>query len=180
MNNTNQIENSNSNYKLINILSIAIPLAVAAIIGVKIKFYLGEWTNLLPHVIAVINSLTAIALLFGFLFIKQKKVNLHKSMMLTAFALGSLFLVSYILYHITHQSTKFGGEAWLKYIYYFFLISHIVLSIVVVRFVLLALNYALSNQIEKHKKIVKWAYPIWLYVSVSGVIVYILISPFYK
>ena len=172
--------NFKRNARIVNILSIVIPFAVALLIGIRTKLNIGLWTKYLPHVIAVINSLTAISLLVGLYFIKSKRIFAHKKAMLFAFVLGSLFLIAYILYHISNPSTKYGGEAWLKYIYYFFLISHIVLSIVVVRLVLLSLHYALSNQIEKHKKIVKWSFPIWLYVSVSGVIVYFLISPYYK
>jgi putative membrane protein len=93
--------------------------------------------------------------------------------------LGSLFLVSYVLYHVSNESTSFGGEGWIRPVYYFLLISHILLSVVVVWFVLRAVYYAFSNQIDLHKKTVKWAFPIWLYVSVSGVIVYLLISPYY-
>jgi putative membrane protein len=96
-----------------------------------------------------------------------------------AFVQGSLFLVLYILYHISNPSTPFGGEGWIRPVYYFLLISHILLSIGVVRLVLKAIYFALSGNIVAHKAIVKWAYPIWLYVSVSGVIVYLLISPYY-
>ena len=96
-----------------------------------------------------------------------------------AFALGSVFLVSYVLYHLTNESTPFGGEGWIRPVYYFLLISHIVLSVVVVWFVLRAVYFALSGQILKHKQTVKYAFPIWLYVSTTGVIVYLMIKPYY-
>ncbi|MDJ1492507.1 DUF420 domain-containing protein [Cytophagaceae bacterium DM2B3-1] len=166
--------------KLINILSIAIPVAVAILLGIRQRIDLGLWTKALPHINGVINSVTSIALIIGFIAIKQKNIGLHRIIMLIAFVLGSVFLVSYVLYHVSNASTPFGGEGWIRSVYFFLLISHIVLSIVVVRFVLLAVYYALSNQIERHKKIVKWAYPIWLYVSVTGVIVYLMISPYYS
>ena len=100
-------------------------------------------------------------------------------MMTFAFVLGAIFLVCYILYHISNESTPFGGSGFIRPIYYFLLISHILLSIVVVWFVLRAVYFGYSNQLAEHRKAVKWAFPIWLYVSVSGVIVYLLISPYY-
>ncbi len=167
------------NKKLINILSIAIPVAVALLIGIRTKIDLGTWTKVLPHVIGLINTLTSIALLLGLYFIKKRDIQAHRFVMLVAFGLGSIFLVTYILYHVSNPSTSFGGEGFVKYIYYFLLISHIGLSIVVVRYVLLALYYALSNQFQEHVKIVKIAFPVWLYVSITGVIVYLMISPYY-
>jgi putative membrane protein len=158
------------NTKLINIISIAIPVAVAALLGIKIP--LGDWTKIFPVINAVINSITSILLLMGLYFIKQKNVKAHRKTMLSAVVLGALFLVGYILYHISNEATHFAGTGFIKYIYFFLLITHIALSIVVVWFVLRAVNFAINNQIEEHKKIVKWAYPIWLYVSVTGVIVF--------
>ncbi|MCX6213430.1 DUF420 domain-containing protein [Spirosoma sp.] len=165
--------------RVINVLSIAIPVAVAILLGIRQKIDLGSWTTILPHLNAVINSLTAILLLIGFYFIRQGNIVAHKRTMLMAFTLGSVFLVSYVLYHLTNQSTPFGGSGWIRPVYYFLLVSHIVLSIVVVWFVLRAVYYALSGQIDKHKQTVKYAFPIWLYVSITGVIVYFLIEPYY-
>jgi putative membrane protein len=168
------------NQRLINVLSVTIPLAVATILGIRTKIDLGEWTRVLPHVIAVINTATSILLLIGVYFIKRHQIVAHRNSMLGAFVLGALFLVCYILYHISNPSTPFGGEGLIRPVYYFFLISHIVLSIVVVRFVLLAVHYAVTDQIIRHRKVVKYAFPIWLYVSVTGVIVYLMISPYYN
>lgn len=165
--------------RIINILSLAIPLAVAILLGIQQKVNLGNWTTYLTHLNAVINSVTSFLLLLGLYFIRQKNVQAHKFTMLTAFSLGSVFLVSYVLYHLTNESTPFGGQGLIRPIYYFLLVSHIVLSIVVVWFVLRAVYFALSGQILKHKQTVKWAYPIWLYVSTTGVIVYFLIRPYY-
>lgn len=173
-----QTEERSAN-RVINVLSIVIPLAVAVMLGIRLKVDLGNWTNFLPHLNALINSLTSVLLLLGLYFIKQKNVAAHRITMLSAFALGAVFLVTYILYHITHESTSFGGQGWVRPIYYFLLISHIVLSIVVVWFVLRAVYFALSGQIVRHKATVKWAYPTWLYVSISGVIVYFMIAPYY-
>lgn len=168
------------NRQIINILSLAIPIAVAVLLGIRTKVDLGGWTKVLPHVIGVINTATSVLLILGLYFIRTKQLKAHKNAMLGAFGLGAIFLVCYILYHVSNPSTPYGGEGWLRPVYYFFLISHIVLSIVVVRFVLLAVYYALTNQVIKHKKIVKFAFPVWLYVSVTGVIVYLMINPYYS
>ena len=106
-------------------------------------------------------------------------IKYHRISMMSAFVLGSLFLVSYVIYHSMADSTTFGGEGWIRPVYYFLLLSHILLAIVVVPFVLFAFYFALTDKIEKHKKIVKYTFPIWLYVSVTGVLVYLMISPYY-
>jgi putative membrane protein len=168
-----------NNKKVVNILSIAIPLAVALLIGIRQKVPLGEWTTIIPHLNGVINTLTSITLVSGLVAIKQKKMTVHRTFMYISFALGSVFLVTYILYHISNPSTSYGGDGAVRYLYYFFLITHIGLSIVVVRFVLLALYYAVNHKFQDHKRITRIAFPIWLYVSVTGVIVYLMISPYY-
>lgn len=173
------MKKSSSNDKLINVLSIVIPIAVAVLIGIQTRIPLGNWTKVLPHIIGLLNSTTAISLIIGFIAIKNKNIETHRKAMGAAFAQGGVFLVLYILYHISNPSTPFGGEGLIRPIYYFLLISHIVLSIGVVRLVLLAIYHALTGEIDSHKKIVKWAFPIWLYVSISGVLVYLLISPYY-
>ncbi len=168
-----------TNRRAINILSIAIPVAVALLIGIRQKVPLGEWTTALPHVIGIINGATSLLLIAAVIVIKQQKVELHRKLMTTAFVLGAIFLVTYIVYHISNPSTTYGGEGAVRYLYYFLLISHILLSIVVVRYVLLAMYYALNNQFGDHRRIVKLAFPIWLYVSITGVAVYLMISPYY-
>lgn len=177
---TVQIAEERKANRIINTLSIVIPVAVAVMLGIRQKFDFGGWTDYLPHLNALLNSITALLLLVGLYFIKQKNVVAHRVTMLSAFTLGSIFLVSYILYHITHESTAFGGQGWVRPVYYFLLISHIVLSIVVVWFVLRAVYFAVSGQIARHKATVKWAYPIWLYVSITGVVVYSMIAPYYQ
>lgn len=175
-----QIEQSKKYNRLINILAITIPAVVALLLGIRQKVDLGAWTTYLPHINAVINSLTALLLVVGLYFIRQKNVRAHRNVMLTAFTLGFLFLVSYVLYHLSNESTPFGGQGIIRPFYYFLLVSHIILSVVVVWFVLRAVYFALSGQISKHKAVVRWAYPIWLYVSITGVIVYFMIAPYYR
>lgn len=189
-----QVISSDKRYlNIIKVLSFAIPVVVAILIFVPQKLSLGSWVKLLPHINAVINSLTSVFLLLAVYFIKKGNIRIHKQLMSYALVLGSLFLVSYVLYHSSVPSTKFGdinhdgvvqdseltqlGSS--RTIYLAFLLSHIGLSIVVVPFVLLAFYYSLSAQIDKHKKIVRFTFPIWLYVSVTGVIVYFMISPYY-
>ncbi|RDB04040.1 DUF420 domain-containing protein [Runella aurantiaca] len=167
--------------KVINIVAVAIPLVVAVLLNPRIpKVELGEWSQVLPHLNGLINTLTSLTLLAGYYFIKKKNIAAHRRMMTVSFSLGALFLVSYVLYHLSNESTPFGGEGLIRPIYYFLLITHITLSIGVVWFVLRAIYFALSNQIDLHRKAVKWAFPIWLYVSVTGVIVYLMISPYYN
>ncbi len=165
--------------KIVQITSIVIPVVVGLLFGIRQKIYMGEWTSYLPALNAVLNGTTSLLLIGAVLAIKSKNIQLHKKLMLVAVVLGACFLVSYVIYHLSNKSTKFGGEGFIVYVYYFILISHILLSIVVLRFVLLALFYAKHKDFDKHKKIVKFGFPIWLYVSISGVLVYVMISPYY-
>ena len=158
------------------ILSIAIPLVVALLGRVKIDVELPVF---LPPIYATINALTAVLLFMAFLAVKNKKIQLHEKLMKTAIVMSVLFLCMYIMYHMTSNSTKYGGDGLLKTIYYILLISHIVLSMVVIPFVLITYVRAITNQIELHKKVARITFPLWLYVAVSGVFVYLLISPYY-
>lgn len=162
--------------KLIIALSIVIPLAVALLFQVKIE---GYDFGFLPSIYASINGLTSILLIVAVWAIKNKKRSLHERLMKVNLALSALFLVMYVLYHITSDSTPYGGEGAIKYLYYFILITHILLSVAVVPLVLFTLNRALSGNFEKHKALAKFTFPIWLYVAVTGVIVYLMISPYY-
>ena len=170
---------NNNLVKLITVVSVLIPIAVAILLFMPSKIDLfGDWTYKLPHFNAIINSLTSLFLILSFYMIKYKKnIKAHQNLNTASFILGSIFLVSYIIYHSSVESTPYQGDQ--RVIYFSFLISHILLSTVVVPFVLFAFYYALTKQIDKHKKVVKYTFPIWLYVSVSGVIVYFMISPFY-
>jgi putative membrane protein len=160
---------------LVNAISIVIPLAVVVILAFPAKLNLGEWTRILPHFIGAINSLTTVALIAGLIFIKQNKVGLHRTAMMTAFALGGLFLICYVAYHISNPANKFSGEGNVRFVYFFFLVTHIGLSLIVLPLVLRALFYALTEQFVRHKNLVRYAYPIWLYVSATGVIVYLML-----
>ena len=168
--------------KWIVILSIVIPLVVATLFGVNLR-KLGfdvEPLTFLPPIYATINGLTALLLVIAFWAIKNKNITLHKTFMTTAIGCSVVFLFLYIAYHMTSDSTKFGGEGAIKYVYYFVLITHILLSIVIIPFVLITYVRAITNNFERHKKIARITFPIWLYVAVTGVIVYLMISPYYK
>ena len=163
--------------KWIVVLSIAIPLVVAVLFGVKIPNV--EPLSFLPPIYASINGATAVLLLLALWAIKNGNRKLHENLMKIAIAFSVAFLAMYVAYHMTSESTKFGGDGIIKYVYYFILITHILLSIVVIPFVLITYVRAITNNIERHKKIAKITFPIWLYVAVTGVIVYLMISPYY-
>ena len=167
--------------KWIIVLSIVIPLVVAGLFGVNLRDmgYDVAPLTFLPPIYASINALTAVLLVVGFLAIKNKKIALHKKLMSTAIGCSVLFLVMYVAYHMTSNSTSYGGEGAMRTIYFFILISHIILSVVIIPFVLITYVRAITNNIERHKKIARITFPLWLYVAVSGVIVYIMISPYY-
>lgn len=165
--------------KWITILSIAIPLAVAALFGVSFK-RLGldvEPFTFLPPIYATINGLTAVVLIVAVIAIKKGKRTLHENLMKTAIGCSIAFLVMYVAYHMSSESTKYLGD--FKSLYYFILISHILLSIAIIPLVLITYVKALAQRFDKHKKIAKITFPIWLYVAITGVIVYIMISPYY-
>ena len=167
--------------KLIIIVSILIPVVVAILFNVKLKDlgYNVEPLSFLPRIYATINGITAVVLVAGVLAIKNGKRQLHKQLMTTAIALSVAFLVMYVAYHMTTDSTKFGGEGIIRPIYFFILISHILLSIAVIPLVLITYVRALAEKFDKHKKIAKITFPIWLYVAVTGVVVYLMIAPYY-
>lgn len=167
--------------KLIIALSIIIPVAVAILFGIKLKDY-GidvEPLTFLPPIYATINGLTAVVLVLAVLQIKKGNRKAHERLMKFAIALSVLFLLMYVAYHMTSDSTPYGGEGAIRYLYFFILISHIVLSIVIIPLVLFTYVRALAERFDKHKKLAKITFPIWLYVAITGVIVYLMISPYY-
>ena len=163
--------------KWIVVISIIVPLVVGALFRVKIPNV--EPLTFLPPIYASINGITAILLVAAVWAIKNKKRILHERLMKTSIACSVAFLVMYIAYHMTSDSTSYGGEGTIKYIYLFILLTHILLSIVIIPFVLITYVRAISNDFERHKKIAKITFPLWLYVAISGVIVYLMISPYY-
>jgi putative membrane protein len=177
MNEMTNITNEKKYNKWIVILSITIPLVVAVLFSVRIPNV--EPLSFLPPIYASINGLTAIILIVALWSIKNKKRILHERLMKTAILFSIAFLVMYVAYHMTSDPTEFKGEGIVKYVYYTVLITHIVLSIAVIPFVLITYVRAITNNFERHKKIARITFPLWLYVAISGVVVYIMISPYY-
>lgn len=164
---------------IILLVSVLIPLLVAFLYFIPKTDLLKVNLNFLPLVNAIINGTTSVLIILAVLSVKKGNKNLHKRIMLTALFLSVCFLVSYVLYHSTHESTKFGGQGFIKYVYYFILLTHILLSVIIVPLVLITLSRVLAEKFDKHKKIARITFPLWLYVTVSGVLVYLLISPYY-
>ncbi len=167
--------------KFIITVSILIPVVVAILFGVKLKDfgYNVEPLSFLPPIYATVNGITAIVLVAAVRAIKKGNRKLHERLMTTAIALSVTFLVMYVAYHMTADSTKFGGEGAIRYVYFFLLISHILLSIAIIPLVLFTYVRALAEHFDRHKKLAKITFPIWLYVAVTGVIVYLMIAPYY-
>lgn len=167
--------------KWIVVLSIVVPLVVAILFGVNLRDlgYDVEPLTFLPPIYATINGFTAVLLVLAVIAIKKGNQKLHERLMTTAIACSVLFLVLYVAYHMTSDSTSYGGEGILRYIYFFILISHILLSIVVIPFVLITYVRAISHNYERHKRIARITFPLWLYVAVTGVVVYVMIAPYY-
>lgn len=160
--------------KLIYTVSIVIPIAVAALFRVEIR---NVDLSILPPIYATINGVTAILLILALVAIKKKNMRLHRILMRTSLVFSLLFLGCYIAYHITSKQTPYGGE--FGFIYYPLLLAHILLSVVVIPLVLLSYLWAWTGDFKRHKKWTRFAFPIWLFVAVSGVVVYLMIAPFY-
>ncbi|MBO1003696.1 DUF420 domain-containing protein [Pseudogracilibacillus auburnensis] len=169
-----------------NYTPIIITLTIVINVIVTILFFLPKQDRdipfdltILPRLNAVFNSFTFIFLLAALFFILRKNIHMHRNFIFAAFTTTTLFLVTYLTYHYLAPSTTYGGDGFLKSFYYFILISHISLAPIVVALALFSLTWGLTGNISKHRKIARWTMPIWLYVSLSGVLVFILISPYY-
>lgn len=176
---SNQVSNSsfNKQKKIIKVVSVILPIAIAGLFGIKIE---GYDLSFLPSVYATINGVTAVLLIVAVFFAKKKKIIVHQALIKACMALSFIFLLLYITYHGTSGDTKFGGDIGFRnYVYFPILITHIILSIGVVPLVLFSFLYGSNGMVEEHRKLVKKAFPIWLYVAISGVVVYLMISPYY-
>ena len=164
-------------------LSIAVPIAVALLFLLPESWKL-QWGSAnvrsLPFFHAVLNGSTAVLLAVGFGMIKTKNVALHRLANVGAFLLSAVFLVSYVISHLSNPDAHFGGEGWIRPVYFFILISHILLSVPVLPLAKLSIYRAWNNQIAAHKALVKWTFPIWMYVAVTGVLVYVFMAPYYS
>ncbi len=164
---------------LIGIVSVVVFCVVAALP----KIHLGVALPFNPHIFAtfnaVVNSTVAALLILGYLLVRQKNYVAHKNVMLVAIVLSSLFLVSYIAHHLFAGETHFGGTGGIRTFYFVLLISHIALAAIILPIILFTAYRSLTGEFAKHKKIARYTFPLWLYVSVTGVVVYLMISPYY-
>jgi putative membrane protein len=169
--------------RTLNIIIIVVSLIVPALVAALFKLQLGlaNHANLtfFPKFHATLNGLTAICLMFGVFFIKQKKVKQHRFAMFTAFLLSSIFLISYVTYHSLAESTHYPVDAPFRTIYLIILLSHIVLAALILPLILFTFSKAINNKIEQHRKLAKWTFPLWLYVALTGVTVYLFMAPYY-
>ena len=177
MNSTDSINPEIKYKKLIISLSIIIPLAVAILFGVKID---GYDLGFLPPIYATINGITAVLLVIAVIAIKRGNRLLHERLIKTCLLLSAVFLLMYVMYHMTSESTSYGGEGAIRNVYFVILISHIVLSVIIIPFVLFTYVRALSGDYLRHKALARYTFPMWLYVAVTGVVVYLMISPYYN
>jgi len=182
----NDFMQSNSSIKNKNFTPLIIGLTIFINGLIALLFFIpksekemGFDVHFLPKLNAVFNAFTFIFLLAALIFILRKNVKMHRNFIFAAFTTTFLFLITYLTYHYIAPSTSYGGDGILQKIYYFVLITHITLAPVVVALALFSLTWALTNKIDKHRKIARWTMPIWLYVSLTGVLVYLLISPYY-
>jgi putative membrane protein len=159
-------------------LSISIAAFLIWLIYFKGKVLAPGWVSALPAANATFNSLSAICLILGYINIRRRNRVVHMRFMLTATVFSALFLVSYIVYHYFHGDTRFPGQGWVRPVYFFILISHIGLSMTALPLILATLWYALRNQFQFHRRIARWTFPVWLYVSVTGVVVYFFLKAF--
>jgi len=159
------------------VVSILIPVVVAILFMIRIPNVAP--LDFLPPIYASINGLTAIILILAFSAIRKKNISLHEKLMKIAISLSVIFLVMYVAYHMTSDPTPYGGSGVLRPLYFFILISHIILSIGIIPLVLITYVRAISKLFLDHKKIARFTFPIWMYIAVTGVIIYLMISPYY-
>lgn len=173
--------NDKTVFRLVLTISIVV-LALVIILNRKILPVpepVPSWVYALPKLNALLNGSCFLLLIASFYQIKKKRVDLHRKLNLTTFFLSSLFLISYVAYHWMAEETKYPQESAYRSVYLIILGSHIILAAVVLPLVLLSFHKGLTGQVEKHRKLVRYTFPIWLYVTFTGVIVYLMISPYY-
>lgn len=161
------------------VVTVAVLLLVGLMRRVKIPLPEGWSFDFLPPFHATLNALTAVVLILAFYFIKQKNVRMHRRMIYVAMSLSVLFLLSYVAYHFTTPETKFGGQGTIRYVYYTLLLTHITLAGLTLPFILFTFIRAYTNQIDRHRKMARWVFPLWLYVAITGPICYLMLLPYY-
>jgi putative membrane protein len=166
---------------LIGIFSVVVFLVIVALGGLpKLDLDLGFDPHNFAFANAVINSLVAVLLVAAYIAVRQKRYRQHKNLMFAAMYLSIIFLVSYIAHHLLAGDTRFGGTGIVRYLYFVLLITHIFLAAVILPFILFTAYRGLTGEYEKHKKLSKYTWPLWLYVAITGPLVYLMISPYYE
>lgn len=167
--------------KRLNTLAYLVSAVVLLLVGAmrRYKIDLGIDFSFLPPIHASLNALAAVILVFALYFIKNKQVENHRRAIYAAMACSALFLISYVLYHFTTPETRYGGQGVMRTVYFFLLITHVVLAAVILPFILLTFTRAYTNQFERHKKMARWVFPLWLYVAVTGPLCYLMLRPYY-
>ena len=161
-------------------ISVVVPILVLILMYLPERYNLfGTQSGTFPLFHAVLNGSTALLLLFGYFSMQIKEYKWHRNFMITAFLLSAVFLVSYVISKISNDPVPYGGEGFMRYIYFFILITHIALSAIIVPLVLFTMYRGLTAQYDKHAKIARWTFPIWLYVAITGVLVYLFMLPHY-
>lgn len=164
---------------LIIIISIAVPALVAGLLTIQPSLASNTSVTFFPSFHAILNSLATLCIITGIYFIKNKKIKQHRFSMLAAFFLSAIFLISYVVAKTLHPATPYPADAPLRNVYFFILISHIVLSALILPLILFTFYKAIDNQIPQHRRLAKWTFPLWLYVTISGVVVYLFMAPHY-
>lgn len=169
-------------FRIVMALSIVVFVAVIVLNKkiLPVPEVIPSFVYKLPKLNALINGTCSLLLLLSLYFIKQKNIEMHKKLNIITFCLSAVFLLSYITYHWMAKETTFPADNSLRPVYLTILISHIILAALVLPLILLSFHKGFQNQVEKHKKLVRFAFPIWLYVTVTGVVVYLMISPYYS
>jgi putative membrane protein len=167
--------------KKLNTAAWIVSAVVLLLVGLmrRVKIDLGVDFSFLPPLHASLNALTAVILLAALYFIKNKNVEAHRKAIYAAMATSALFLVSYVLYHFTAPETRFGGTGTIRTVYFILLITHVVLAALILPFIFFTFNRAYTAQYERHKKMARWVYPLWLYVAVTGPVCYLMLKPYY-
>lgn len=168
--------------KRLNVVAYVVSVVVLLLVGMMRrvdKLDLGVDFSFLPPFHATLNGLVAIVLVFAYFFIRKKQIEAHRRSIYIAMVLSGLFLLSYVLYHFTTEETRFGGTGVERTVYFFFLITHVVLAGLILPFILLTFNRAYTNQFDRHKRMARWVFPLWLYVAITGPICYLMLRPYY-
>ncbi len=168
--------------KKLNRYAWLITIAVLLLVGMmrRVKFDTGIDFSFLPAIYSTLNALTAIVLMIALYFIKNRQIEKHRKAMNMAVISSFLFLLGYVIYHFTTEETKYGGEGVIRSVYFFLLITHVVLAAVIFPFILFTYIRAFTNQFDRHKRLAKWVYWVWLYVALTGPVIYFMLKPYYR